>query len=150
MYARRYMRSYFLLAASLLCTSTRPIKLIARSAYPIPRFFLFYHQASLLSFLKHRSPGSDTFSSFIPSPHHVCFATPCTRRKHSSSPPPTFSLSPKFAVRSSPILQTIKPRLLPLPRDTARATSLPTLSWHVHSQPYRNHRLRSHPSVPQM
>ena len=31
-----------------------------------------------------------TFSSFILSPHHVGFAAPCSRRKHSSSAPPTF------------------------------------------------------------
>lgn len=60
--ARRYMRSYLLLlAASLLCTSIRSIKLIARSAYPIPRLFLFYHQASPFPFLKHRSRAQTPF-----------------------------------------------------------------------------------------
>jgi hypothetical protein len=69
-HARRYrLRSYFLLlAASLLCTSTRSIKLIASSAYPIPRLFLFYHQASPFPFLKHRSPAQTPFRASSSSP----------------------------------------------------------------------------------
>lgn len=68
-HARRYtLRSYLLLAASLLCTSTRSVKLIARSAYPIPRLFLFYHQASPLPFLKHRSPAQTPFRASSSSP----------------------------------------------------------------------------------
>lgn len=128
-YARRYTRSYvLLLAPSLLCTSIRSIKLIARSAYPIPRFFLFYLQASPLPLLKAPFACADTFSSFILFPHHVCFVTPCSRRNHSPSAPPTFSLPPKLAVCSNVLSCVFGSLLLPLPRDTAHATFLPTLS----------------------
>ena len=142
-------RSYLLLLApSLLCTSTRPIKLIALSAYPIPRSFLFYHQASPLSLLKASFVCADTFSSFILFPHHVCLAALCSRGDHSSPAPSTFSLPPKFTVSAS-VLSCVFGLLLPLPRDTAHATFLPTLSCRVHSRLHLVPLLKYLLSVPQ-
>lgn len=77
---------------------------------------------------------ADTFSSFTLFPHHVCFAAPCSRRKQSSSAPPTFSLPPKFAVRPLSVLSCVfASLLLPLPRDSARNISLTRPQPSVHN-----------------
>lgn len=99
MHTRRYTRSYLLLTASLLYTSTRPIKLIARSAYSISSSIIPFLSPSFSPpLLKASFTCADTFSSFIPFPHHVCFVTTRSSRERSSSTPPTFPLSPEFAV----------------------------------------------------
>lgn len=111
--ARRYTRSYSSsYIASLYVNS--PHQINRASAYPIPRLF------SCPPFLKHRTLDQSPFSSL---PHHVCFPPSRHRGFQPSSSSTTFSIPPKFAVRSTLSFSISAP----LTCDTAHATLHQTL-----------------------
>jgi len=124
------------LHAEILRSSCSFASLYVNSAHQINRAFSlsnspiipFLSPSFSSPLLKASLACADTFSSSILFPHHVCFAAPCSRRKHPSPAPPAFTLPPKFTVRPSVLSCVFAFLLLALPPDIERATFLPTLS----------------------